>query len=178
MCLEERKLSASLRAQLAFFCSRPQVLLAEDPEVFTFDSVLTRAPDGRKRVGIGVFGSLEEAGALELVQASKEAEVAAAAATADKAIEKEAKKKETADARVAVEQARADKLAAFHACRAARVAMLPQCACGQTTAMCKSLKLKLCPTCNSVTTTGCGKKGACEAARAAAVSAVSPMDSA
>ena len=174
---EQVKVSASLRAQLAFFTSRPALPKPTDLEIFPFDRVTVREEGGRKRVGVGIYGSLEEAGALELIQASKEAEAAAAAAAADKAAEKEAKKKRAADDKAAADKEKEDRLAAFFACSAAREAQQGTCACGELPSACKSRKLKLCPTCKSLTASGCNKKGPCEAARVAArAPPVSPMD--
>jgi hypothetical protein len=168
---ELEKVNASLRAQLKFVLSRPRPPTLADQEVFPFDLVHQRKDGGRKRVSVGIFGSLEEAGALELVQASKEAADAAAAATARKAAEREAKKVKAAETKTAAGAAKEGKLAAYFACRAAAEEELSPCACGLAPARCKLRRLKLCPTCKALTASGCNKKGPCEMARAAAAGA-------
>jgi hypothetical protein len=168
---EAEKVNASLRAQLEFFLSRPRPPTLADKEVFPFDLVRQREEGGRKRVGVGIFGSLEEAGALELVQASKNAADAAAAATAQKVAEREAKKLKARETKAAAGAAKEEKLAAYFACIAAAEEELSPCACGFAPAKCKLRRLKLCPTCQTLTNAGCNKKGPCEMARAAAAGA-------
>jgi hypothetical protein len=170
-CNELEKVNASLRAQLKFVLSRPRPPTLADKEVFPFDLVLQRKDGGRKRVGVGIFGSLEEAGALEAVQASKDAADAAAAATAQKAAEREAKKLKARETKAAAGAAKEEKLAAYFACIAAADEERSPCACGEVPAKCKLRKLKLCPTCQTLTASGCNKKGPCEIARAAAAGA-------
>lgn len=157
---EERRVSASLRAQLAWYLSTPRLPTLADEEVFAFDEVQNRAPGGKKRVGVGIFGCMEEAGALEAVAAAKAAEVEKEAAKVQRALDKEAKKGAAEAAKGAVAAKRGERVADYFACLDARNEQRAPCACGAADAnSCKLKKHKLCPTCESVTLNGCTKKG-------------------
>ena len=167
---QERLVSASLREQLSWFSSTPRLPTLDNEELFPFDKVASRVAGGRTRVGVGIFGCLEEAGALEAIAAAKADEESKEEAKKQRLAQREEKKSTAQASKAAAAEKKTERMAAYFACLAAREAGQAPCACGAANATgCVWKKHQLCTTCNSVTLGGCSKKGgACEQARMAA----------
>mmetsp|Transcript_23265 Transcript_23265/g.59804 ORF Transcript_23265/g.59804 Transcript_23265/m.59804 type:complete len:142 (-) Transcript_23265:726-1151(-) len=130
----------------------------ETEAMLALDTVATREPGGRRRVG-EMCGSLEMGMALELKKAAQEQEEADADARAAKQADKAARKAQASSEAAAKLAAHEERARAFLACTAARQAGVLPCACGAASAgACENASLHFCTSCRNVQKNKCTKK--------------------